>query len=367
MLGGLHQRPYGGHRRIYHQVDVLNRKGFDAHVVHGRAGHRLNWFPNETRVLHAPLTLGADDILVIPEVYREATYTAGPGIRRVSLNLNIFNWLPPDVDQHTLMTNATICNSEYAHSLLSQTLPGHPVDYVPHGIVSQDYSLKPEKKQKIISFMPRKDPIVAKAVAQLLRASEQLRDWTLLEIDGMPEQEVISHLQSSELFLAFGRREGFGRPPVEAIACGASVIGFTGVAGTEYFETTAAEEIRDGDVLEFVRAVKDWVARFNVDPDAVHEQQLVDSRVVLETYSLEREQQALVKVFQRVANQSPSQLGARRITLKPTDINGSAAHGRLRRAGSKAKKKLTNASRLQLGSKRRHAPQGTHQSRQSVE
>src|SRR5213080_279448 len=44
--------PVGGIRAIYRHVDVLNRNGFDAFVLHGVAPFRCTWFESETRVAH---------------------------------------------------------------------------------------------------------------------------------------------------------------------------------------------------------------------------------------------------------------------------------------------------------------------------
>ena len=121
---GVHQKPYGGMRRLYRHVDVLSDLGFDAHIVHARPGHRLNWFPNNTPVMAAPIRLHRDDILVIPEVYKDKTSSIGPGLRRVSINLNVFNWLP-SADDHS-QVDAIITNSEYSLSVLRQLNAGAP-------------------------------------------------------------------------------------------------------------------------------------------------------------------------------------------------------------------------------------------------
>ena len=44
--------PVGGIRVIYRHVDLLNRNGFDAAVLHRLHPFRCTWFENETRVAH---------------------------------------------------------------------------------------------------------------------------------------------------------------------------------------------------------------------------------------------------------------------------------------------------------------------------
>ena len=44
-------KPTGGQKHTYQHVDVLNRCGFDAYIVHHTPGFRLTWFDNDTRVI----------------------------------------------------------------------------------------------------------------------------------------------------------------------------------------------------------------------------------------------------------------------------------------------------------------------------
>ena len=44
--------PVGGIRAIYRHVDILNRNGLEAFVLHRLALFRCTWFENETRVAY---------------------------------------------------------------------------------------------------------------------------------------------------------------------------------------------------------------------------------------------------------------------------------------------------------------------------
>ena len=56
--------PWGGVRKIYRFVDILNGAGIDAAVFHAVRGFRCSWFANETRVVYPDLTLRApEDVL----------------------------------------------------------------------------------------------------------------------------------------------------------------------------------------------------------------------------------------------------------------------------------------------------------------
>ena len=44
--------PVGGIRVIYRHVDILNRYGIPAYVVHKTLGFRVDWFKNDTPIVY---------------------------------------------------------------------------------------------------------------------------------------------------------------------------------------------------------------------------------------------------------------------------------------------------------------------------
>mgnify|MGYP001101356171 FL=1 len=52
--------PTGGIKQLYRQVDVLNKNGFKAYVVHGHRHFKVNWFKNETPVVWHPIVAKLD-------------------------------------------------------------------------------------------------------------------------------------------------------------------------------------------------------------------------------------------------------------------------------------------------------------------
>lgn len=320
---GLTQKAYGGKRRLYHHVDVLRGAGFDSFVVHARRGARLRWFDNETPILYAPIQVSTDDILVFPEVYGERLYTIAPGIPRVSLNLNVFNWTPPSADRHGSLVLSNVTNSEYGEGVLKRLLPGQRIAKIVHGIDRKLWVPELERKRFKISYMPRKHPLLSQQLTSVL-ASVASPDWEIFGIDNLPEGEVSTHLQQSELFLSFSKLEGFGRPPVEAMACGASVIGFSGVAGREYFDVTSAHEVPQGDILAFAEATADWLRLYKQAPEELHAQQMADAKRMHQMYSMAQERVDLIGEFSDLQGLlHPNAVGT--AVLKPVDIEPAAA------------------------------------------
>ena len=89
-----------------------------------------------------------------------------------------------------------------------------------------------------VAWMPRKNRALgeqAQQVASAFLAGEPYApsvEW--VTIHKMPREEVASLLSTCHLFLSTGFPEGFGLPPLEAMASGCVPVGCTGFGGWEY-------------------------------------------------------------------------------------------------------------------------------------
>jgi glycosyltransferase involved in cell wall biosynthesis len=109
---------------------------------------------------------------------------------------------------------------------------------------------KPNTKLRIknrILALSRKNPKDLESIKELLHKSNS--DVDLIVVDGLTEAELVIEYQKSDIFLATGYPEGFGLPPLEAMACGCVVVGFSGGGGLEYMENGLNSLVADdGDV-----------------------------------------------------------------------------------------------------------------------
>jgi len=130
---------------------------------------------------------------------------------------------------------ATIVASNDALAYMNYTFPNLKTYKMTLGIDTTVFSYA-DKKQKQICFMPRKLTDDVRQVILILKLRGKLKDWKLVPIDNKTEQEVAEIMKQSTFFLSFNHREGFGLPPVEAMACGCYVVGYHGQGGKEYFK-----------------------------------------------------------------------------------------------------------------------------------
>lgn len=225
---------------MYRHVEILKNAGFDACVVQHQNGFQAKWFKSDVPVLYADggLALGPEDWAVIPEDHSGAL----EGLRRVACrkaifcqgHYQIFEYIPPASSWSDYGATTVLVSSLPIRDFVRSVFDIEPA-YIP---LSLDLDLfRPGTDLRILqlAFMPRKGAQHLRMIQALIHhRAPDLRDVPWIAIDGYRETEVAAILRRSAFFLATGFREGFGLPPLEAMACGAMVVGFRAGGGAEY-------------------------------------------------------------------------------------------------------------------------------------
>jgi hypothetical protein len=306
----------GGVKVIYDHVDILNRNGFEAYVLHRRKGFRCAWFENETKLTHVGgITPGENDFLVFPEIHAAHYVNA----RRKSSSYRVFSRLFSSpakkvifnqsgyltlqgyaVDRHDPRTIyndpdvlAVMVVSEDSKSYLEYVFPGKRVCCVPNAINSEIFRCESHKKPTIC-FMPRKNPGDAEQIINILKLRGVLDGFEVVPIDGINENDVATILRKSLVFLSFVYAEGFGLPAAEAMACGCIVVGYRGGGGQEFFDPAFSYPIETGNILEFARTVEGVIKLYRNDPAIMKQKGERASRYIAEHYTRQRQEDVLV-------------------------------------------------------------------------
>jgi hypothetical protein len=304
--------PYGGVRVCYRHVDILNRAGIAAHIVHDAANFRCTWFENSTKVATLPLRVTDSDVLVIPENWSGLLTSLAPGVPKVSFNQNAFTALQryplrdhPYLAAQDLLTSMTV--SEQNLELLEYVFPGNVFHRIHLSIDPNVFHLPDKPPERQIAYMTRKRPGESRMVLDILRSRGVLCGWDVAVIDQLPESGVARALRSASLFLSFSQFEGLSLSPLEAIASGCSVIGYTGFGAREYFEQLGAVAVEDGDVVSFARKVETWMEEFDIAEHWVMAR--ARSERCLQAYSPEREVKDVLEFWRAVVPQLPKSRG----------------------------------------------------------
>ncbi len=228
----------GGIKYTFRMAETLRRDGFEA-VVFEKDGIRPAWF-DSTAPLIGPEDLHpqASEILVLPE-------------DQPDLLKHLANW-----PQHKIIycqnpfyaafsalgcksyadygISALLCGSLSTMTYAGQRHSDLPRYHVPCGVDGALF--KPHApKSTTIALLPRKRPVEAAFLQDMFRS--QYPQWQHVawqEIAAAHEREVAAALGKAAVFLSLSRLESFGLTPLEAMAAGCVVAGFTGVGGREY-------------------------------------------------------------------------------------------------------------------------------------
>jgi glycosyltransferase involved in cell wall biosynthesis len=297
--------PTGGVRVIYRHVDLLNAAGIPAAVVHERAGFSCTWFRHETKILSTvDVTVSAADILVVPEYYRPSPAELPTTPRVVIFNQNTYRTfaVPGSADawrryaeSDNLAAIAVVSqdNAEYAR----YAFPSTRVACIRNSVDGELFRPAEEPPGRRVAYMPRRREADARQVLDLLAIRGCLEGWDVVRIDGRSEEQTAADLRSCSIFLSFSAQEGFGMPPAEAMASGCFVIGFTGLAGREFFDQDICSPVEEGDVLAFAKATEQVMASFDKNAGSVLDRGLAAAERIHARYSMRLQSDELTSFY----------------------------------------------------------------------
>ena len=339
-------KPVGGIKQIYRQVDVLNKNGFQAYILHENNNFKCTWFNNETKILYNKqvfnkietlrfgelkgvkkirklikklitfniknitqknIIFSEKDILVIPEVYGSKISKLLPGVKKVIYNqgcyqtffgydLNLKNKETPYLHKDLI---SIIVNSENGRKYLKYSFPNKDLYRVHYGIDKKNFNFSSDKKRQI-AYMPRRLRVDLLQIINILKFRGAFDNWDLVEIDNMSESMVARTLKESAIFLNFSINEGFGMPPAEAMACGCIVIGYPGKGGEEFFNKDFSYPIPDRNVLKYAEELERILLSYDKDEAKYLAQGKKASEFILKEYAIEVEENDIRSVWNSI-------------------------------------------------------------------
>ena len=114
------------------------------------------------------------------------------------------------------------------------------------------------QRQLQVAFMPRKRAIEAIFLQGLFRSLyPQWAQVPWVALDGISRAECAARMRNSAVFASLSHLEGLGLPPLEAMASGCLVAGFTGGGGGDYATPSNGFWAAEGDHEGFCQAVNE--------------------------------------------------------------------------------------------------------------
>jgi len=154
--------------------------------------------------------------------------------------------------------------------------------------------------------MPRKRPVEIDFIKRLFnRVYPQHKNVPWKCIDKMGEIKVAETLGESTVFLSTSLYEGFGLPPIEAMACGCIVVGFHGYGGLEYVTKDNGFWCEEGNLIEFTRTLGHVVSLTYNDNEILHEMRDAALKTAGQ-YTFKRQEIELIDFWKKEINSTSS-------------------------------------------------------------
>ncbi len=267
--------PAGGVKIIYDHVSHLVKNGYPAFIVHNQTDFKLPWLECNVPVLYmgGDLKLSPEDIIVIPEDYGAVLEALRDiNVRKYIFCQNhfyIFKGLQNGNEWTDFGISDIFCISEIMSKFLTSVFEYEEVPVVHNAI---DLKLfKPQEKTLQIAYMPRKRPAELHFIRNLFKRLYKEYDhvpW--ISIDNVNKEKVSEIMGRSAIFISTSLYEGFGLPPLEAMASGCAVVGFHGGGGLEYASSENGYWCEEGDVIECAKTLGNVVSLINNDDEEIN-------------------------------------------------------------------------------------------------
>lgn len=227
----------GGLKYIFRMAEVLRSAGVDA-VVFEKDKARPQWFASTAPMIgQDELRPQNDEILVLSEDQPDVMRTVAPWPQRKVIYCQ--NHFYAAIGAQGARSFADfgvadiLCSSRTIMDYCQLRHPGTRTHLIPCAVDQALFA--PAVKTRTIALVPRKRPVEAMFIQDMFMALVPAwRDVEWLSLDQVSEHDMAAALGRAAVFLSLSRLDGFGLTPVEAMASGCVVAGFTGIGGREY-------------------------------------------------------------------------------------------------------------------------------------
>ncbi len=254
---------------------------------------RPDWIDPDVPVISgAAIEIGADDLLVLPEVPLIPGIDPAPGARKVIFNQNHFYTYavaaPGDAYPGWSPAPMVWAVSRESRDVLMALLPDLEVVLVPNPVDGKLFRPRPDTRPRVAWF-PRKRPRESSILRRLLLLDRRLTGVDLCELVNTPRPQVVQMLGKTTVFVSLGHSESFGLTVAEALASGCLVVGYDGGGGHELFEAPGAWPVPEQRPLLLLDRIADLLAR----ADGLTAVRAANRAWVLQRYSFGRTAAAL--------------------------------------------------------------------------
>ena len=274
--------PIGAVKELYRQVEVLNKLGLPAFILHRKKNYRPKWFSYTAPVIYAPYNdlnkeINEEDVVVTLEygaqllqnvrsrrivIFNQAPYLT---FRDWRANNREYN---PYVDPRLC---AVLVLSDDSQAYVKQFTNKTIFKIRPYIDIYDD---KISPKNPVIAYYARRELDQIEQVIQILklrRHQNKYSQFSWKPMKNVPHVKAINLMKSSAIYLSFVFQEGFSIPIAEAMKCKCLVVGYGGFGGDVLFNPSWAIRVPSGDVKQYIVSVEKAMEIFVNTPILYHE------------------------------------------------------------------------------------------------
>ena len=273
--------PSWGIGLLYAHVQILNRNGVSAAIVHQHQGFELEWLDIKVPVVYQndpQFSWQEQDVVVVPEVLASSIELSKCPSRKVVFvqgGFIIDKGLGEARDyrelgfEHSIVTMPHMKRIVERHYGIAASIVS---PYVPSYFFSPKSPLDCSMRSKRIVSVPKSGyesigyfdyQILNKQLGRMLEGRPQ---WELLELSNYSHQQVAEVLQDSAFFVGVNCLEGFNTTIAEAMAAGCIPICYDAVGGREYLRHQDNSFVFPNNHLyPMLECIYDCVSRFEAN------------------------------------------------------------------------------------------------------
>ncbi len=216
-------------------------------------------FTDKSKIMAQPLTVNAEDFLIIPEGWPNIMEkTAQMPCKRVVLTQSwyyILNSMPVGQKWQHFGISDIISISDGITQYLNAIMPGLNIKSYSQSIDRNLFKRIPlTKKAPKISYTPGRSQDSLLKTINVIKTFyafyPQFRWIRFDELKGLNKEDFAERLGESSIFLYTDEIAGFGTSPLEAMACGTHVVGWNPLGGKEYIKETNGFWATNGDIFQ---------------------------------------------------------------------------------------------------------------------
>lgn len=273
-------------------------------------------FNNGKKETCAPLTLSVEDFILIPEgfpnIMERIAQLPCKKIVFAQSWFYILNSLPVGQKWQHYGIRDVISISAGITKYLDTLMPGLNIKQYSQSINRNLF--KPTKmsdKAPMIAYMPGRGAESAAKTANIIKTFyyfyPQYRWIRFDELKGLSKEEFAERLSAASIALYTDDVAGFGTLPLEAMACGTHVVGWTPLGSKEYIKETNGFWAANGDMFQIAELLGHAVEKLMIGSMDLPEVN-AEYEATLANYTVEKEKESILNIYSQYKTERVAEL-----------------------------------------------------------